>query len=282
MNELEKSIVNTLKYSSLFNFPLTKNEIYKFLISDQPYSIVKIEKALERLTFNKVIFESNNHYYISDEAKQVIEKREKWKEEVVQIYNTAKQELEFLNKLWFVNFVGITGSVAAKSLRPGYDIDLFIITNSGLLWITRFITVVYLKYKKLYKSKYCANIYISTKNLTWKDKNVYVANEIVRLLPLFNKDFTYEKFLIKNSWITSFLPNFRHYIPKYNLKYGQKPISYLFLPIETIFFTIQYLYMKRKITTEKVSFSEILFLKNDYRDNILKKFEMVVDREISR
>ena len=50
----------------------------------------------------------------------------------------------------------------------------------------------------MYKSLYFANIYISTSALGWEDKNIYIANEISRLKPVFNKMILTKILLVKS------------------------------------------------------------------------------------
>jgi len=270
---IQQSIIKTLKYSHIFEFPLTDEEIYKFLIAETNYSYKKIKNLLNNLVRNKKIVKRDGHYFLPLGNLDWLIKREKSNRLFDVVFNKSKKDLRFLFKMPFVKFIGITGSVAAKNISNSADVDLFIISSKNYLWLTRLITVIYLKIKKKYRNPYCPNLYVSVDNLTWDTKNVYVANEIARIVPIFNKDMSFEKFLVKNSWVISYLPNFKNYLPKFKLRFKNYFLNYLFFPIEFTLFVFQYIYMKKNITKETVSLKKILFAKNDYSSKILSRFD---------
>ena len=271
---LEKALLDTLKYSHTFKFPLTADEIYKYLIGEEIFSYKKIKNALETLVIRGTIKRTEGYYFLATGEEIWVENREKYRKMYEKVINTIVADLAFLKQIPFVKFVGITGSVAAKNLYDNHDVDLFLITSKYSLWLVRAIVVILLKRRGLYKKPYCPNIYTSLDNLIWDSKNVYIANEIVRVVPLINKDYAFEKFLKKNSWILTFLPNFKHYLPKFNLKRDRNNFNWLILPLEVLVFIFQFIYMKRKITSEKIGFKRVMFLKNDYSKAILGEFKL--------
>lgn len=269
---LENHILQTLKYSDIFNFPLTTKEIYKYLISEEYYSFSQIEKTTNKLVSDKKIIKFGKYYGLTNLSNTV----EKQRKQSLKLCKTqtkkTKKNLQPIAKLPFVKLIAITGSVAAKNCDAKADVDLFIVTSKNFLWFARLITVLYLKSIKKYKKPYCTNIYIPINNLTWLKKNIYIANEVARLKPLFNKSNTYELFLQKNTWVCDYLANFRGYIPKFNIKQKNSFVCNLFLPFEYLLFLIQIIYMKNKITTEKIGLNYIHFLKNDYTKKVLQDF----------
>lgn len=268
---LKIAIINTLNYSALFNYPLTKKEIHNYLISPKKYSYSLTVKTIDSLVISKKIYVTNTFYSSKKIDKSALVNKQLSIKKYKKIFNKVKKDLSVFNKLFFIKFIGITGSVAAKDLKSYYDIDLFFICQKNFVWVSRLFVVLYLKFKKMYKSPYCANIYISTSALGWEDKNVYIANEISRLKPVFNKNDTYENFISKNRWVLKYLANFK--IKKstnFKTKKFIDLLSYLIFPVEFLLFFSEYLYMLPKISTEKISFNKILFFKKDYSKKILK------------
>lgn len=271
--KLQSAIINTLEYSALFNYPLTKKEIYKYLICSKPYLYKSVAKQLNILVKSKKIYKVEDFFLTKKITKEMLKNKKDSIEQYRTIYKKVKKDLSVLNKLFFIKFVGITGSVAAKDLKNYYDIDLFFICQTNFVWISRLFVVLLFKFKGVYKKPYCPNIYIEQGSIRWSEQNVYIANEIVRLKPVFNKNNTYEFFLSQNRWVLNFIPNFNTKIKQYTHKKTLNITSYIFLPIEALLYIMEYIYMFPKISTEKISFNKILFFKKNYSSIITKKFK---------
>ena len=65
-NSTEGSILKTLTYFDIFQYPLSKIEIKQYL--DQPVTESAIEKALQRLLNEKNIFRFNNFYTLQNNS----------------------------------------------------------------------------------------------------------------------------------------------------------------------------------------------------------------------
>lgn len=271
--DLQHCILQTLKYSDIFNFPLTSKEIYKYLITQTPYPFLQVEKTIAKLVQDKKIKKLGKYYGLKNLSDDSQNKRDDSQKLCKKQIKMAKKDLKKLVKMPFIKMIAITGSVAAKNCTKKADVDLFIVTSKNFLWITRLVTVLYLKVFNKYKNPYCANIYIPINNLTWNKKNIYVANEVARLYPLFNKNNTYELFLQKNTWVCEYLANFNGYVPKFNIKHKNIFVCTLIFPVEYLLFILQTFYMKNKVTTEQIGLNYIHFLKNDYTRKVLKDFK---------
>ncbi len=268
---LNTAIIDTLRYSHQFKYPLTSYEVYNYLIYPKKTSFDIVNKHLASLTKKKKIVKIKD-YYMLKRSPTWVYNRETSQVKVKKIIAKAEKDLKFLGKLFFIKYIGITGSVAANNPSLYYDVDLFFIMQKNFLWIGRFFVWLYLKIKKIYRLPYCPNIYISQDFLKWENENVYIANEIVRMKTLINKESHYELFLFNNMWVLNYLPNFKIFKFKNTSCKSFSIISLLFLPIEYMFYSIQYLYMRSKITTEVVTLKRILFFKNDYSVKILNNF----------
>lgn len=276
---LKKSINDTINYSAIFKFPLTATEVYKYLINSSEQKFADIFNDLEELVKENKLKKIGDFYLPLLGEVQWVKNKINSDQLHSKVLDQVKIDLEPLSKMPFVLLIAVTGSVGAKNIKEGFDIDLLFICKPHTVWITRLFAVLFFKIKKVYKGVYCPNIYISSSHLQWEDKNVYIANEIARVTPIYNKNHTYEKFLLSNKWVLNYLPNLQKYFVKHNLQKSVGVWHLLLVPLELIVFALQYLYMKRKITTEKVSYKKIMFLKNDYKDQILNRFKEVVGEE---
>lgn len=276
---LKKAVHDTLNYSAIFQFPLTAQEVYKYLITDIPQTFTSVYNKLEELVDDKKLKKVGEHYLpLLGDLKWAKERAYSY-----QVYplviEQVKKDLKPLFKIPFIQLIAITGSVGAKNIKKDFDIDLFFVCKNHTIWITRLLVVLFFKIKKVYRGVYCPNIYVSESHLAWDTKSIYVANEIARLTPIYNKNHTYEKFLYRNKWVLGYLPNLQKYFPQHNLQKKSTFWHFLLVPVEVLMFALQYLYMKRKITTERVSYKKMMFIKNDYTNQILSEFERLKPRD---
>jgi hypothetical protein len=91
------------------------------------------------------------------------------------------------------------------------------------------------------------------------DRNIFTSHEIAQLVPLINKDFMYERFLSENMWIRRFLPNA---LKKIEIRSSPRSLPGLRL-LDSLFFGLQLLYMRKKITAEKISLTSAKFHPKD-------------------
>ena len=166
------------------------------------------------------------------------------------------------------------------------DIDLMIITKKNLLWTTRafvYLLIGLLGIKKRrpfdsnQKDKLCLNIWMDESDLSWtkKQRNIYTAHEIAQILPLVNKDNTYEKLLNINRWVLKYWPNsvkierIENSV-KSRVK-EQNVIRYTLFTdfLEKLFFKLQYQYMKTKMTREVATATRALFHPQDWGKVVL-------------
>jgi len=94
------------------------------------------------------------------------------------------------------------------------DIDYFIITEPGRLWIARTFLVLFKKIFLLNSKKYfCVNYFIDTKQLSIPDRNLFVATEINFIRPM-NNSALYKSFMEANRWVELFYPNSTARVPE--------------------------------------------------------------------
>ena len=264
---LKFSNSTSIKYHEIFDYKLTKEELLKWQYKKEKPSIKGVT---------------------SIKSKVRVE-REKYSKPKLEI---AKKAAKLISKIPTVKFVGITGSLAMMNSNRESDIDLMIITKMNTLWISRLSILLILLILRIpfrrsgvrdEKNKLCLNMWLDEADLIWnkKDRNIYTAHEIAQIVPLYNKDNTYEKFLHLNRWILEFWPNsveIRN--PKSEIR--NKPVNSKFkiLNIVSSFvlgasnfiaFWMQYIYMKPKITREVVTPTRAIFHPNDWGKVVIRK-----------
>lgn len=276
----EQSILRTLCYSNIFSFPLTKEELKKYFIkfNFSFFDNISINSLLKR----RKIFVTDNFYFLENKEKIIDLRFNKNKLSKPKI-EIAKKYALILSKIPTVEFIGISGSLALNSANKNDDIDFFIITKEKTLWITRFITVMFLKILKVrrekfdnkYTNKICLNMFLDKSNLLIPKfmQNLYTAHEIVQIKPVFDRNNTYRNFLRVNNWTSEIMPYSSFFISNENYS-SKKDYSFLIFIIRLLelpFKSLQIICMKN-ITNEKILSNLLAFHPNDLTNKIIKEY----------
>lgn len=273
--EYQNYILNTLQYKKVFTQPMTLSQLVYFG-HGKLENLEILQESLKELLQKKKIKYKKGFYYLNQTKIKNHDKRltssKKLMEELDFISN-------YLGKIPFIKFVGISGSLASYNFdEETDDIDLFIICDEGRLWITRLLTVTIFKLLNSYVNdpnpvfKICPNFYISTKSMSWKPekRSIYVAHEIAMLQPLVNKENYYFKFLSSNKWVKEFLPNFE-FDESFVEEVGKDHTTVLDL-IDNFFMDLQKKFMKNFSGFEILDKEKIHFLKVDHSVKILDTY----------
>ena len=205
LSEIKESILAALAYFDMFNYPLSKAEIFLFL--DNKYNCADYADVLESLLMEGAVHQFDKFYTLTDDHYIVVRRKEgnKKAEELIKL---AVKVGELLIKFPYVRGIAISGSLSKNFADEFSDIDLFIITEKNRLWIARTIMHCFKKLTFLVNKEhlFCMNYYIDMEQLEIPEKNIYTAIEVNTLIPL-QGDFIFEKFYTANAWTRFFLPN---------------------------------------------------------------------------
>jgi hypothetical protein len=252
---INKNKLISLHYHDRFYYPLTDRELVKWKAG----KLIKVKPT-------SVSFK-NGFYFLKGKEKLINLRLRKEKISLKKL-ERAKRAVSTLSMVPYIKFVGITGSLAMMNADVNSDIDLIIIVQKGSLWLTRFVSYLLLKIsgyqirkpnENKQKDKLCLNMWFDESDLLWpkQDRNYYTAHEFAQILPIMNRDKTYEKLLHLNKWILDYWPNSVKIIkPKTGISSGPLyDISYL----EKVAYYFQYKHMENKITREIVTGTRAIF-----------------------
>ncbi|MDP4264753.1 MAG: hypothetical protein Q8941_19655 [Bacteroidota bacterium] len=201
----ENSILQILAYFSIFQYPLSKDEIINFLHPDADST--RLDYALESLVTEGSIFKINGFYLLKNDIS-LVARRKEGNLRAEQLLPKAMKIGRFLSKFPYVRGVGISGSLSKKFADEKADIDFFIVTRANRLWIARtcmhlFKKLTFLAGKQHY---FCMNYYVDEKALMLKERNIYTAVETFTLLPVNGTGL--DDFFAANSWVSEWFANF--------------------------------------------------------------------------
>lgn len=201
------TILRALAYFDVFQHPLTLDELQRFgaYTSGSEATLVKALVELEREGF---IQQYAGYYGLNDVRSAVVE-RERSEARAIARMPKALRMSRLIAKAPFVRAVFISGSLSKGRAAVDSDIDYFIITAPGRLWVARTLLVLYKKIFLLNSRKdFCVNYFLDTEHLTVEDRNRFTATEVVTLIPTYGNGTT-EAFFSKNAWAFKVYPGAR-------------------------------------------------------------------------
>ena len=279
---IKKAVLRTLIYSDIFDYPLSQEEIWRFLIG------VKIDrKSFEKELRSLAKSEStplgcrHNFYYLLGREK-IVKKRTERERISRQKLKIAKKIAKWLSYIPTTLFVGISGALALKNSHKDDDIDLFVITSKNTLWLTRLMMAILLILTGHYRKrnakdvcdKICLNMLIDETNLQLplKQQDLYGAHEIIQLMPIYIKNNMYNRFLQANKWVEKFLPNAIKRIMNQEAGIKNQNKIPLFI-LEWLAKQLQLWFINKHKTIEVVSDNFLAFHPLNYRRKILNLYK---------
>jgi len=226
--EEQACILRVLVYFDIFQYPLTKNEIRRFL--ERPFSEATIDQSLQQMIADHTIFLHGGFYSLQYNPLLTI-KRKKGNRRAEKLLPKAYSIGRFLFHFPFVRAIGISGSLSKNFADEKADVDFFIITKANRLWMARSIMHLFKKITFLtgHQHYFCMNYYIDEDALLIKEQNIFTAVEVATLIPVAGKD-VLENFFITNSWGDQFFPGKQIQLPVH-----KEPATWIKKAIECLF-----------------------------------------------
>jgi hypothetical protein len=230
LNELQFSLYSCICYFDVFRHPVTLQEICAFNALET--SPEKALPELQRLQETGMITFKNGHYCLGN-AEEKIKKRLQSEQRFEQHVPRIGWFARLIARFPYVECLAISGSCSKGLMSRDGDVDYFVITRPGRLWLCRSILIGFKKLFLFNSHKYfCLNYFIDSTALEIPDKNIFVASEIRTLLPVSNPAL-FEKFLRANRWTSDFLPNKNGYNSLFLMK--KHPVNNIRRGIEWMF-----------------------------------------------
>lgn len=202
----ERAIVQVLLYFEIFSYPLTAEEMFQFsntagTTPDEAFA------TLQKLVRQGIVFQFGSFLQTKNDVSWTLRRIEN-NRRADQLMPVARRMARLIGAFPFIRGVFVSGSLSKHCMRADSDIDFFIITEPGRLWLARTFLVLFKKLFLFNSHKYfCVNYFVDTEHLEIEEKNLYTATEIVTLLPMYGREW-YEDFYRANDWVRDFFPHF--------------------------------------------------------------------------
>ena len=201
---LERAIVEAVTYGDVFDYPLTADEMHRYL-AGVAASRAQVQGALAQGRLVPSFLSRSGRYYTLPGREDAVETRRKRAAISAKYWRIAVRYGRRIAELPFVRMVAVTGALAMDNVADE-DIDYLIVTEPGRLWLCRGLVVGVVRLAALRGVTLCPNYFLSENALVLSERNLFTAHEVAQMVPLAGSE-TYETFRRLNHWSEAFLPN---------------------------------------------------------------------------
>ena len=208
IGKLQRTILETLSYSDIFEYPLRLEELHRYLTLHT--NVERLVDVLESM--NGQVGRQDDFYFLAGHG-EIVETRKQRQKRAEKLLPFAWRYGQVLGQLPFVRMVALTGSLAVMNVSERADFDYLLVTEPGRLWTARAFGVVFGRMLRLSGHTICVNVLVSENALTWPRHDLYSAREICQMIPITGIEL-YHRLRKANAWTQAFLPNCSLSLPK--------------------------------------------------------------------
>lgn len=221
--ELERSVLATLAFFDLFDYPLTLTELHRYLHADTQGQATAVSVAAAAEVFvavrNSAGIGQREGYYFLEGRDEIVATRQRRYRLAERKYRQAVRAAKLFSRITSIRMIAVCNSLAISNADEASDIDLFIVTSPGCIWVTRLLVVGLLKLFGLRPGErqgdvFCASFFVTEDAMNMSrfalsQGDTYLAYWTASLVPLYDAGGVQEKFLTANGWLASRLPGAR-------------------------------------------------------------------------
>src|SRR5918912_210603 len=199
---LERAIIQAVAYADVFDYPLTPDEIHRYLIG------VPASRGMVRAVLNDGkpdVLVRRGRYFTLEGRESAGDTRRARGSVAADYWRRAIRYGHVMGGLPFVRMVAVTGALAMDNMADG-DIDYLVVTEPGRLWLCRALIVGLVRLAALHGTVLCPNYFLSEQVLVLHERNLFTAHEVAQMVPLTGMA-TYERLRALNRWTDAYLPN---------------------------------------------------------------------------
>lgn len=211
------SIIKTLTYFDIFNTPLTREELRRWLWEEKVSDLADFARRLDDLEKQNKINKKSGYYFLPG-REEIINTHQRTVPLVEEKMQIAVRGAKKIRWIPYVEAVFVCNTVAGGGVKKSSDIDVFIVIKNGRLWLSRLLTTITLsifrlrRNKKHIANKVCLSFYATNDGLDFSkikiaDPDIYLVYWLENLIPVYDPHDTLKKIRSKNQWAKKYLPN---------------------------------------------------------------------------
>ena len=215
---LPESILATLVYLDILDYPLTASEVWRFLYRpERAATQEEVSAALAGLVTAGKVGESGEFYFLKGRDAIVATRAER-KELSKKKWRRARSAAEFLRLVPFVRGVFVCNSVAIDNGKKESDVDLIIVVKPGRMFLSRLAVTAIVQLLGYRRSgtkiadRVCLSFYVTDDALDFaslrlQPEDPSLAFWVATFVPLIDRDATFQKVRDSNPWVLEYFPN---------------------------------------------------------------------------
>lgn len=205
LSPLERAAVTAVAYADVFDFPLTTREVHRYLVGVAA-SAPAFEAELGRWGFGGGCLSRTHGLFTLAGRERLVEDRRRRAWIAARLWPDALRYGAILARLPFVRLVAVSGALAVDNVEADADIDYFIVTEPGRLWLCRAAVIAVVRLAARRGVTLCPNYFLSERALALTERDLFTAHELAQMVPLAGLA-TYDRTRGANGWTATFLPN---------------------------------------------------------------------------
>ena len=231
MTDLERAILTLVTYYDIFDYPLSLMEVYLWMysaplrpscdsglrgVSACPPAAGSLRGILKSLDNLGDKIEERDGFYFLKGRRELVRMRQEKRNFGVLKWKKAVKVVKVLRYVPFVRMIALCNNNGFLNTKKESDIDFFVITGAGQIWLTRFLVSLITQIMGVRRQgqkiddRICLSFYITDEALDvrkfYDKNNMYLYQWMNLVAPIFDVGGIYEKFFCANKWIKEFLP----------------------------------------------------------------------------
>jgi len=204
--EQELAVLRAVTYAALFDYPLTLAQLCESL-PGMAADEAKIAAWWRHGALLQSAIERRDGLFFPAGRADLIDTRKQREAISHAMLQRDRPLFALVSHMPFVQMVALSGSLAHLNAERSADVDLFVITRANRVWLVT--GAVLLISKALgWRRRLCLNYVVSERQLAIVPSDLFTANQIIHLRPLFGAT-VYKRFLDANPFVSRWYPNFQ-------------------------------------------------------------------------
>jgi hypothetical protein len=200
----QASVLATLIYADLFDFPLTLDEIVRYQIGTT-YSRQEIAQCVaEDPGVAPITGHDGRFYYLRGREQVCVLRDVRWRRSR-RVWRRARKYIRWTARLPFVRMVAVTGALSMNNLGARPDIDLLVVARAGRVWLCRRALILQVRLARLFGDELCPNYVLSEARLGLDQQDLFTAHELAQMVPCYGSS-VYRRMIAENKWAEVYLP----------------------------------------------------------------------------